>query len=140
MRDTEPIDPFQHALGIVLRRAAVERVGDEAASTGDIASLKRLNPLMKDRLRLPLQLGLRAARAIDIRTRAIVVPIEEQHARPEVDRLFVLTEEVLVEPGKEQLLDARITLGCAQRIRSVRVGTERCVVDAEIIQGLGTRD
>jgi hypothetical protein len=140
LRYTEAIDPIQHPLRIVLRRAAVERVGNEAASAGDIAGLKRRNPLMKDGLRLPLQLGLRAARAVDIRTRAIVVPIEEQHARPEVDGLFVLTEEVLVEPGKEQLLDAGITLGCGQRLRSVRVGTERCVVNAEIIQGSGIRD
>ena len=71
---------------------------------------------MKDGLGLALQLGLRAARALDIGARAIVVAIEKQHARPEVDGLFVLTGEVLVEPGEEQLLDAGVTLGVAQRL------------------------
>ena len=141
MRRTEPIDPIQHPLRIVSRRAAIERVGDESAGAGDIAGLERLDALMQHRLRLPLQLGLRTARAIDIGPRAIVMPIEEQDARPEIDRLFVLAEEILVEPGKKQLLDARIAIGCAQRVRCVRVGTERCVVDGEIIQvGSGIGD
>ena len=136
MRGTEPIDAIQHPLRVVSRRAPIERVGDEAASAGDIAGLKRLDALMQHRFRLPLQLGLRTARAIDIGPRPIVMPIEEQDARPEVDGLFVLAEEILVEPGKKQLLDAGITLGCAQRVRCVRVGTERCVVDGGNYTGI----
>jgi hypothetical protein len=54
--------------------------------------------------------------------------------------LFVLAKKILVEPRKEQLLDAGITLGRAQRIGLVRVGAEGGVVNAGIIQGSASRE
>ena len=60
---------------------------------------------------LALPLGLRAARPLDVGARAIVMPIEKQHARPEVDGLFVVAGEVLVEAGEQELLDPRVAIG-----------------------------
>ena len=62
---------------------------------------------MHERFGNALAFGLRAAGAIDIGTRPIVGPIEKQHARPEVDGLFELTGEVVIEAGHEQMLDPR---------------------------------
>jgi hypothetical protein len=53
-----------------------------------------------------------------------VVPIQEQDTRPEIDRLFVLIGEVLIEASKQQLLDSRVPLGAAQRLGRSRVGTK----------------
>ena len=62
---------------------------------------------------LALPLGQRAARAFDVGAGTRVVAIEKQRARPDVDRLFVLAGEVVIEAGEQQLLD----LGFAIRFR-----------------------
>ena len=36
--------------------------------------------------------------------------IEEQHARPDVDRELVLAGEVVIEPGEQQLFDSRVAI------------------------------
>ena len=53
-----------------------------------------------------------------------MVSIEEQDTRPEIDRLFVLIGEVLIEASKQQLLDSCVPLGAAQRLGRSRVGTK----------------
>ena len=67
---------------------------------------------MQQRFGFALLLGLGAARALDVRARAIVVAIEEQDARPQVDGLVVVVGEVVVEAGEQELLDPRVPL-CA---------------------------
>jgi hypothetical protein len=138
----EPVDPIQHPFGVVSWRTAIKRVGDQAAGVGDITGLKRGDALMKNGLRFALQFRLRAAGAIDVGPRAVVMPIEKEGPRPQIDRLFVLAEKILIEPGEKQLLDAGVTLGCAQRFGTVRVGTKRGVVDGELYrdQRSGTGD
>jgi hypothetical protein len=64
---------------------------------------------------LPLSFGLGAACPIDVRARAIVVAIEEQDTRPEVDGGFELAGEVVIQPGDEQVLDSRVLAGGAWR-------------------------
>ena len=128
----EPLDAVEHPLRVVSRRAAIERIGNQAAGARDIAGLKGRHPLVQDRFGLPLQLGLRVASAVDVGARPIVMPIEEQHARPEVDGRFVVTEEILIEPGEQQLLDAGVALRLGQRVGRVRVGTKRGVVSSQV--------
>ena len=66
---------------------------------------------MKQLLRFALPLGQRAARAIDVRPRARMTPIEKERARPHVDRLFVARGEVMVESSDQQSFDFGVTLG-----------------------------
>jgi hypothetical protein len=122
--NAKPLDAIEHALRIVERRPSLDGIGDEASSQGHVALVKRLDALMKNSLRLALPLGLRTPRTLDIRASAAVVPIEEQDTRPEIDRLFVLIGEVLIETGKQQLLDSCVSLGAAQRLGRSRVGTK----------------
>ena len=66
---------------------------------------------MDERFGHALLLGLRAARAIDVGAGAIVIAIEEQHARPEIDGRFELAGEIVIEPRDEEMLDARVLFG-----------------------------
>ena len=45
-----------------------------------------------------------------------MAPIEKQHPRPDVDRLFVPCREVMVQPGKQQLFDLRIAIGIGHAV------------------------
>jgi hypothetical protein len=91
----------------------------------DVAGAKRVDGLIQRGLGFALPLGLRPARTFDVGPRAIVLAIEEQHARPEIDRVFVAVGEVFVEPGEQQLLDPRVAFDAAQRLCGTRVGTQR---------------
>ncbi|MGH9174217.1 MAG: hypothetical protein ACRD1H_07655 [Vicinamibacterales bacterium] len=78
--------------------------------------MKGLDALMEHGVALALALGLGAACPLDIRTCATVVAVEEQDARPEIDRLFVLVGKVKVETGEQQMLNPGVALGAAQRL------------------------
>ncbi len=122
--NAKPLDAIEHALRVVERRPSLNGVGDEAPSEGHVPLVKRFDALMKNSLRLALPLGLGAPRTLDVGASAAVVPIEEQDTRPEIDRLFVLIGEVLIEASKQQLLDSCVPLGAAQRLGRSRVGTK----------------
>jgi hypothetical protein len=122
--NAKPLDAIEHALRVVERRPPLNGVGDEAPSEGHVALVKRFDALMKNSLRLALPLGLGAPRTLNVGASAAVVPIQEQDTRPEIDRLFVLIGEVLIEASKQQLLDSRVPLGAAQRLGRSRVGTK----------------
>jgi hypothetical protein len=68
----------------------IERVAQERAGARHFAAIKRLEPFMHEGFRDALLLGLGAARAIDVGARPIVIAIEKEHARPEIDGLFEL--------------------------------------------------
>ena len=81
---------------------------------------------MEQFLRFPLPFGNRLARALDVRARAIVIALEEDDARPDIDRLFVFGCEVMIKTGDEKFFDARRALGVVRRWRraeSVRCGS-----------------
>ena len=63
---------------------------------------------MEELLGLTEPFGQGAARALDVRPRSGVTAIQEQRARPDVDRLLVLGGEVMVETEEEKLLDLRL--------------------------------
>ena len=54
-----------------------------------------------DRNELALLLGDRAPRPLDVRARPGMAAIEEQRARPDVDRVVVLTGEIMIEPRQQ---------------------------------------
>ena len=82
----------------------------------DVSAIERLQPFVDQRLGLALPLGLRAARALDVGASAIVMAVEEQDPRPEIDRRVELAGEVVIEAGDQQLLDARVAPGGAWRL------------------------
>src|SRR5258706_16127409 len=62
---------------------------------------------MQQFLRLALPLGNRASRALDVGPGAVVVALEKDDARPDVDGLFVVSGEVMIESGDKEFFDAR---------------------------------
>ena len=81
---------------------------------------------MQQFFRFALPLRLRASRALDVRTRAIVAPVEKQHARPHVDGRLVGTGKVVIEPLEQQLFDTRLALDARERVgRAGKVRAER---------------
>ena len=71
---------------------------------------------MDQRFGNALLLRLRAARAIDVGARAIVIAIEKQHAGPEIDGRFELAREIVIEPRHEEMLDAPFVFGARRRL------------------------
>jgi hypothetical protein len=66
---------------------------------------------MQQLFRLALLLGERVARPLDVRTGAAMPPFVEGDSRPDVDGLFVMANEVLIEARQQQLLDAGSAIG-----------------------------
>lgn len=123
----QPFDPIEHPLGIVQRCSTLDGIGHEAARQCHIAFVKRFDALMKDGFGFALPLGLCATRPLDVGAGSTVVTIEEQDARPQVDGLFVLGGEILIEAREQQLLDSGVPLGAAQRLGRSGVGTKGVV-------------
>ena len=114
--DIQQADAVQHRQGLLVRRAALDGRCQQATGTIDVAVVERLQALVHQRFGFSLPLRQRAARPVDVGPRPIVGAIEEQHARPDVHRVFEPPGEVLVEAGDEQLLDAGVAFGVAQRL------------------------
>jgi hypothetical protein len=91
---------------------------------------------MEGSLGFALPLCLSATCALDIRSRAIVLPIEEQHSAPEIDRVTITVREVLVEPRQQQLFDPRIAFERAQRLGRWAFGAQR--IHGVVIIAAGT--
>ena len=101
-----------------------------------IARLIGRDPLVQTLFGFALPLGKRAARAFDVRTGAAMATFEKGHARPDIDRLFVITTEVVVETGQQQLFDTRGAFGLAQRASVGRISAEWLHADVIIGQEL----
>src|SRR5688572_139953 len=66
------------------------------------------------------------ARALDVSPRPVVTTLEEDDTRPYVDRLLVLTCEIVIEPREEELFNARLAIGIVGRVRGAnRSGRRR---------------
>lgn len=127
LRGAEPLDAIEHSLSIVQRSTALDGVRHETSSQGDITSVKGLDALMEDRFGLALPLRLCATGSLDIRACSTVMTVEEQNAGPQVDGLFVVAGEVLIETREQQLLDSCVPFGAAQRLGGSGFGTKRIV-------------
>ena len=104
--------------------------------TLEITSLIGGDSLVQALLGFPLTLGKRAPGALDVRARAAVATLEERDARPHIDRLLVVTTEVVVETGQEQLFDTCNAIGLAQRASVGRFSAEWLHADVIIGQEL----
>ena len=102
--------------------------------------------LVAPRLGFALALGERAAGALDVRARPGMAAIEEEHAAPHLDRVLELAREVPIEPGEQQLLDARVVRrrgglmlgsrhGSMQVAHGCTLATEAASVSAETTCG-----
>ena len=90
---------------------------------------------MQQLLGFPLTLGDRLPRPFDVRASAIVIAVEKDDARPDVDGLFVVFCEVMIEAGDEKFFDARRALGIG--LWRLRIGALR--IRHQSIGGLSVR-
>ena len=112
---------------VVERRAAVDRGLQQAPRLAAVAALERRDAALQQLLGLPLPLGQRAARPLDVRAGARVAAIEKQRARPDVDRVLVVRGEVVIEAGEQQLLDLRVAIRVRRGVE--RAWRRRCEAD-----------
>ncbi len=90
---------------------ALNRRIQQLARRVDLPSLECLHAVVQQLLRLALLLGQRASGAFDVCPRPRVLPIEEERARPDIDRLCVVRCEVVVEAAEQQAFDLGVALG-----------------------------
>jgi hypothetical protein len=85
---------------------------------------------VEQRFCFALPFCLRAPGALDVRAGAGVAPVEKKRTGPDVDGLVKLSGKVVIEPGKQELLDLRIAfspgrgLWQARRLGAERIGHE----------------
>jgi glutamate formiminotransferase / 5-formyltetrahydrofolate cyclo-ligase len=136
----EPLHPLQQGQEFVRRSAARHGGIEQAARFRTVATPDGCRPVVEQRLGLALPLGLRAAGALDVGAGARVTSIEEQRARPDVYGLVILSGKVVIQPGKQKLLDLRVTFGPgrgllqARRLGAERIGHESVYEAARIIR------
>ena len=99
----------------------------QAPCFASVAAAERRGAVVQQFLGLPLPLGQRAARPLDVRARAGMAAIEKQRARPDVDGVLVLRGEVVIETGEEQLFDFGVAIRVRRGARAsgCRVGAKR---------------
>ena len=92
--------------------------GDECPRFTRVAAIEREETAVEQLVPMALALGDRAAGAFDVSAGTGMTAVDEQHARPDVDRLIVLVGEVVRQAGEQELFDVRI----AVTIRDVSSG------------------
>ena len=97
---------------------------DQPARRLRIAAVECGTPRVQQLIALALTLRDRAARAFDVGARPCMAAVDEQHARPDVDREFVLFGEIVIEPREQELFDARVSVAF-RHVRRAGRGSER---------------
>jgi hypothetical protein len=123
-RGIHAVEPLEHRERIFERRPAVDGRLQQSPRFSCIATAERRRAAVQQFLRLPLALGERAARALDVRPRAGMAAVEKQRACPDVDGELVVRGEVMVESGEEEVFDSGVAIRVGGRVyRPRRIGT-----------------
>ena len=109
-RRLEAVEPLEQDEGFFAVRAALDGRGQQRSRRARIAAIERGRARVQQLIAFPLTLGDGAARAVDVRLGPRMAPIEEEHARPDADGELVLSDKVVIEPGEEEVFDARVAL------------------------------
>ena len=109
-RRLEAVRAARAARALLRCRAALDRRRQQRARGAGIAAIERRGAGVQQLFAFALALGDRAARALDVRLGPRMAAIEEQDARPDADGELVLSGEVVIEAGEEELFDARVAL------------------------------
>ena len=104
----EPLHPVEQDQRFVARGPLLDCAGQQVAGALDVSGFVRIESAVQELLGLALPFAERAARPLDIGARTRVATVEKEDACPEVNRLLVAPREVLIEPGEQELLHARI--------------------------------
>ena len=122
----ETVQPIEQRERLIGRRALQHGGLEQPSRFARFAAIERRDAVVQQLLGLALPLGQRAARPLDVGARARMAAIEEQRARPDVDRLFVLGGEVVIEAEQQQLLDLRIAIRVRRAVeRAFGIGAKR---------------
>ena len=109
-RRLEAIDPLEQHECFLGVRAALDRRGEERSGCARVAAIEGGRAGLQQLIAFPLPLGDGAAGTIDVRPRPRVAAIEEEDARPHADGELMLTDKIVIEPGEEEVFDARVAL------------------------------
>ena len=108
--------PVEEWAGFIRGGAPVDGGPQQPRRLRGLAAVERGDAGVQQLFRFAKLLGERAAGTVDVGSRPGMAPIEKQHPRPDVDRLFVPCREVMVQPGKQQLFDLRIAIGIGHAV------------------------
>ena len=111
-RGTEAIDAREKRERHFVRPAPLHSRVQHLPRSLDLSALERRDAVVEQLLGFALPLGQRAPGALDVGARPRVLAIQEQRARPDVDRLGVVERKILIEAAEKQALD----LGSAFRV------------------------
>src|SRR5262249_7976490 len=108
--DVQPIEAIEKRQRLLRGSAAVDRRPEQAPGLLAIAAIEGCHAGVQQLFGLTLPLGERAARPLDVRTRASVAPVEKQRSRPDVDGLLVVRGKIVVKAGQQQLFDLAVAI------------------------------
>jgi hypothetical protein len=122
----ESVDAIQQRERLVAGGATLDRGRQQRPCLSRVAAIECRGSGVQQLFTLALPLRYRTTRTLDVGLCAGVSAIQEQYARPDADRQFVLSAEVMIESGEKQSLDAGVAVALRHLSRFGRVvGTER---------------
>jgi hypothetical protein len=107
----EPFHPGKQHQCFVARRPLIDSARKQVACALDISRFVCFESPVQQLLGFALPLGDRGAGAVNVRAGPVVIAVEKHDTRPDVDRLLVVSGEVVIEAGNEKFFDARGALG-----------------------------
>ena len=122
LRNPEPLEEHERGLASSVGNGACQ----EIAGSTEIAASVRIEASVHEFVGLPLPLRERASRPFDVRASTAMATLEERDPGPDVDGLFVLPFEVVVEPGKQEPLDQRVAIRLGGFLTGRRVAQRLC--------------
>ena len=97
----------------------LDRLGNQLAGFDRFAAIEGGDSTLQQLLGLPVTLGQRGARALDVGASPIVPALEKDDPRPDVDGLLELARKILIETREKELLDPGFAVGLAWLARGL---------------------
>ena len=101
----EPLEQHERLFAL---RTALDGRGEQRPRGPRIAAIERGRAGLQELVALALPLGDGAARPVDVGLGPRVAAIEKEHPRPDADGELVLSDEIVIEAGEEELFDASV--------------------------------
>jgi len=121
----EAIEALEQGERFIGDRTVLDSRHEETSRGFRFPSLESRGSGVDELLTFPLPLGDRPARPFDVRSRPGMATIDEQRARPDVNRELVLTGEVMIEAAQQQFLDAGLAIALRFERGRQGVGVDR---------------
>ena len=106
----ESIETRQDRQRQFLRASAIDRRREQMPSQLDFAAIERRDATVQHLFRFTLLLGECRSCTLDVRASAGMTAVQKEHPRPDVDRLLVVADKIVIETRQQQVFGLCVVL------------------------------